>query len=141
MGLGICHLGAGKGKEEEKKRPSEFSAHCNEMITDGVTRLAKERQTGSFRQGVSRLPGEDEASGHMRLLHGLIHDEISAYRQGKMITTILYKGKITKQQELCPRRFRKMVFRRRRSRYATSWRHGFAAALAGVPHVAGKDSI
>ena len=93
MGLRVCHLGAGKGKEEEKEGANKLATHCYEMITDGVARFAQKWEVGSFFQRRFGLAGEDEASGHMRLIHGLIHIARSANRRGEMIANLGYQEK------------------------------------------------
>ena len=94
MGLRVCHLGPRKGKEEEKECAHKFATHCYEMITDGIARFAKKWEVGSFFQSRFGLAGEDEASGHMRLIHGLIHIERKANRRGEMIANVEYQKKM-----------------------------------------------
>ena len=91
-------MGAGKGKEEEEECACKLPTHCYEMITDGIARFANDWNAGSFSsQGCFRLGGEDEASGHLRLFHGLRHIERSGQGRDTMTATTLYKGKMKKQ--------------------------------------------
>ena len=94
-------MDAGKGKEEEQECAGKLATHCYEMITDRIARFAKKRKASSFGQCCFGLAGEDEASSHVVLLHGLVHIESNGQQRGETIAATLYERKEgSKQQEV-----------------------------------------